>query len=92
MKKFKLKFKNIKKRPETNILPGDIPGTVKIWHTQDIKQSQNYQTVGASYGIQMTVKDNPKDITRGILQAESVVEKFLTSKYKEQRNLLEKIS
>ena len=62
--------------------------TVEIWHTQEIKLSQNYQSASASYGVKLVVDDNPEAIRKGIKRAEEIVETPLVDKTGQQREML----
>jgi hypothetical protein len=64
---------------------GDV---VEVWHQQEIKLSQNYQSAGATYGIKLTVPNNQKSILEAIKRAEDLVEGPLTAKVQEQKELL----
>jgi hypothetical protein len=85
-----------KKNPSAKgakVEPGDVSGTVKIWHSQSIKQSRNFgNAADCAYGIQITVPDNDDAIEIGVARCEEFVEKQLTSKYREQKTLMDKIS
>lgn len=67
-------------------------GRVRIWHSQSIKQSLNYQSSDATYGMEITVPDTVTGVNKAIVRCEEMVEKYLTAKFKEQRELLEKIA
>ena len=66
-------------------------GVVVINHHQTVRQSQNYQSAEAGYAVTITVKDTPKAIRKGIARAEELVEKPLSAKILEQKDLLNTI-
>lgn len=72
--------------------PTKEAGVVEIYHSQDAKQSLDWQSAGSSYGVKITCHDNPADIAAAIDRAERIVEKRLLVKIEEQRGLLEKLS
>jgi hypothetical protein len=65
---------------------------VEIWHTQDVKLSQNYQSASASYGVKLIVADDEEAIKAGIKRAELIVEEPLVEKVNQQRELLKGLS
>jgi hypothetical protein len=78
------------KNKDTKLTP--LPGQrVEIWHTQEIKQSANWQSASASYGCKIIVADNDKSITEGIKRAEEIVEGALVEKASQQKELLRKL-
>lgn len=71
-----------------SIVPGPLPGTVKLTHTQSIKQSINYQTGDVGYAVELVVRDNPKAIAEGLARAEKIVEDALGDKLPQTTELL----
>lgn len=66
--------------------------TVRITHSQSMKQSQNYQTSEAHYGISMDVGDSSEEIKAGLRRAEKIVEEALAVKLGQQRTFLSKLA
>jgi hypothetical protein len=64
------------------------PSLVKITHHQSVRSSANYQSAEVSYGIELHVANNPKEIRAACAQAEDFVERNLISKVQEQQKLL----
>ena len=64
-------------------------GKVKIHVGESIKQSLNYQSAEANYGIEIEVDNTDNAIELGFKRAEELIEERLTVKYREQRTLLE---
>ncbi len=60
----------------------------EITHSQEIKQSLNYQSATCSYGVKLVVEDSPSSIQEGIRRAEKIVERALEEKFAEQRKTL----
>jgi hypothetical protein len=65
---------------------------VVIHHHQSIKQSANYQTAEAGYGITLEVGNTDLDIKKGAHRLERLVEELMASKFREQRKLLQNIN
>ena len=61
---------------------------VEIFHSQDVKLSQNYQSAGCSYGVRITVRNSDVNIQSGIERAVKIVEHHLSAKVVEQKELL----
>lgn len=73
----------------TTIKPTIAPlGLVEVYHSQDVKQSGNYQSAGCTYGVKIICRDTPKDITAAITRAETIVETALISKLEDHKKLL----
>ena len=64
---------------------------VKVIHTQSVKQSQDYQSTDASYGIEITCEDSPAAIQKALDRAEHVVEHRLIQKIQTHRQLLKSL-
>jgi len=64
---------------------------VEIWHSQEISQNLNYNSVRATYSVKMTVDADEESIQQGIAKCESIVEGPLTEKIKEQYSVLKKL-
>lgn len=75
----------------TKVVPSGV-GHVKIIHVQSIKQSLNYQSAEASYGLEVTVIDGDFSIRKGIKRAERLVEEALVSKFEKQGRLLKALA
>ena len=67
-------------------------GFVKITHHQTIRQSLDYNSAEASYGVELYCPDNPSDIDEAVVRAETTVERCLSDKITEHRGDLEAIS
>jgi len=80
----------IVKQPNTTVTKTSN-NTVRITHTQSVKQSISYQTGDVTYGIELTVSDSPKEIQEGILRCERIVENALGEKLPEMQDLLKKL-
>lgn len=87
--KTKFRFKAVTQKATSLINKGQ---QVEIWHTQSIKQNQNYQSSEASYGCKLTCADNPLAIAATIQRAEALVEPALIEKVKQHNSLLSKMS
>lgn len=65
---------------------------VRLFHSQGIKQSQNYQSIEATAGIELSVSLKAGESVEAAQKAaEQMVEKQLERKFKEQRELLAKM-
>jgi hypothetical protein len=53
-----------------------------------VRQSSNYQSAEATYGIEIPCDNNPKAIKAAQKQAEEFVENALVKKLKQQQQLL----
>lgn len=76
---------NVSRQTKVTELTGE---TVKIWHTQSVRQSSNYQSAEASYGVEMIVPNTRKAIRKGIHRCEAIVEDPMTEKVTQQQTLL----
>ena len=65
---------------------------VKISHSQVLKQSHAYQSIEASYGIEIQTKNDPESISKAVKRAEAFVEKRLVKKMTQQRRFLEALA
>lgn len=64
---------------------------VVIRHHQVLRQSYDWQSAEVMYGIEMTVKNTPSEIQRGIDRAEEIIEERLIAKADTHRKLLRKL-
>lgn len=62
--------------------------SVKIIHSQAVKQSIGYQTGDVMYGVEIVVEDDPKAIRKGLARCEQIVEDALGSKLEQTQKLL----
>jgi hypothetical protein len=92
MKRKTLKLKRKLPKGLTTVTPGVLPGTAVLHHHQSVKQSMNWQSAEASYGLTITVPDNAKAIKAYALRAERLVEDLLTQKFRQHRKLLQNIN
>jgi hypothetical protein len=82
-------MKTITVKPKLSVVRSG--GKATITHFQSIKQSANYQTAECTYGVTVEVVDTDRDIVAGQHRLEQLVEDMLTSKFREQRKLLQSI-
>ena len=82
----------VTKSRESVVTPIPNSRSVKIFHSQEIKQSLNYQSAAVTYGVEMTVEDSDFSIRKGMKRAERLVEDELSVKFQKQKKLLEAIS
>jgi hypothetical protein len=61
---------------------------VKIWHSQTIGQSYEFQSASCTYGFEMIVDNKRLAIRKGLAKAEGVVERNLVLKVREQKIVL----
>ncbi len=87
----KIKSKN-KKTVGTSVEVTAVDGIIELTHFQSVKQSINYNSADCSYGAKIRVKDDPKQIKAAIKRLETLIEDRLSTKFVEQRDVLESIS
>ena len=67
-------------------------GFVTLRHGQGVKLSRNYQSADVTYSAEIVVRDNPKQIRKGLRRLESIIEAPLVQKVQEQHELLNKLA
>lgn len=66
-------------------------GTIRLTHTQTVRQSANYQSAEVSYGAEIEVPNNPIAIKNGVAYLERTIEGPLVEKLGQHRKLLAKL-
>lgn len=75
-------------RSEPTTILTKLGSSVRVKHHQTIRTSESYNSAELSYGVEMECEDSDAKIKATIRRAEELVEEAMTTKFGQQRDLL----